>query len=217
MVQEVAMASVRAAIGERLKELRFRRNLTLAEVSQLTGVSVSALSKIENLQVSPSFDVIMRISEGMDISLEDLVHSDRRKAEVTGRKTLTPKGSAVALQTGQYEYKVHATELAHKHMVPLEMEIYARSPDEFERWGSHPGEEFLYVLEGEVVVHTELYKPFRLKAGESAYFDSSMSHIYVSVSPSNARVLSVSYDPNLGRRPWDSLVAATQAAETEAT
>ena len=45
---------------------------------------------------------------------------------------------------------------------------------------------------------TEFYTPFRLSAGESAYFDSSMQHLFVSVSEEDARILSVSYDAKTG-------------------
>jgi transcriptional regulator with XRE-family HTH domain len=189
----------RSSIGERLKAARRQRDLTLAEMSHLTAVSVSTLSKIENSQVSPSFDVIMRISEGLDISLEDLVRSDA-KTQVSGCKAITRQGDGVHMSTGQYEYKAHATELAQKHMVPLEMTILARSPEEFETWGHHPGEEYVYIVEGEIEVHTEAYAPFRLKTGESAYFDSGMRHVYICTSSTPARLISVSYDPKLGRR-----------------
>lgn len=199
--------AARATIGERLKEFRFKRNLTLADVSGLTQVSVSTLSKIENLQVSPTFDVIMRISEGLDISLEDLVRAPGdRASQVLGRRTVTRRGGGVGFTTAQYNYSVHATDLMRKHMAPLEIEVLARSVDDFENWGSHPGEEYVYVLSGEVEVHTELYAPVRLKPGESAYFDSNMRHAYVSVSAKPARVLSVSYDPNLGKGSLDSIL-----------
>lgn len=201
-----AATIARANIGERLKELRFNQNLTLSDVSGRTGVSVSTLSKIENHQVSPTFDVIMRISEGLDISLEDFVRTNGGRTQVLGRRTVTLAEGGVSIPTTQYNYRIHATDLVRKHMVPLEIEVLARSIDDFENWGSHPGEEYLYVLQGVVEVHTELYAPARLHQGESAYFDSNMRHAYVSVSKKPARVLSISYDPNLGKGNLDSIV-----------
>lgn len=195
---ELLAGDARATIGERLREARHRRDLTLAQASQLTRVSVSTLSKLENLQVSPSFDVIMRISQGFDISLEDLVTSGG-KQQIVGRRAITRRGDGVTFSTAQYGYKVHATDLIRKHMVPLEMRIMARTVDDFEQWGCHPGEEYVFVIEGAIEVHTELYSPARLIEGESAYFDSSMPHVYISIGPKDARVLSVSYDPELGQ------------------
>jgi uncharacterized cupin superfamily protein len=92
--------------------------------------------------------------------------------------------------------------------------VHARSVEEFDHWSQHRGEEFVYVLFGAIEIHSEHYAPFRLDCGESAYFDSSMRHLYISVSPDTARVLSVSHDPgapadishmmNSGVRPVDT-------------
>ena len=167
---------------------------TLAEVSEATGVSISNLSKIENNQISPSFDIMKRICDGLSISIEDFVRPGA-KSVVSGRKTTTRRGEGDHFTSGQYDYRAHASELSRKTMVPLEILVRARSVDEFDHWSQHRGEEFVYVLSGAIEVHTEHYAPFRLERGESAYFDSSMRHLYVAVSKEDARVLSVSHDP----------------------
>ena len=181
-------------LGSRLKEIRRTLDRTLAEVSQATGVSISNLSKIENNQISPSFDIMKRICDGLGVSIEDFVRPGA-KSVVSGRKTTTRKGEGDHFTSVQYDYRAHASELSRKAMVPLEILVRARSVDEFDHWSQHHGEEFVYVLSGAIEVHTEHYAPFRLERGESAYFDSSMRHLYVSVSKDDARVLSVSHDP----------------------
>jgi transcriptional regulator with XRE-family HTH domain len=188
-----------SVIAERLRSLRWARALTLAEVSHATGVSVSALSKIEKNQVSPSFDIIKRICDGLQVPLEEFVRPGA-KTSVSGRKTVTRRDEGVHFASAQYDYKAHATELSKKGMVPFEMRIRARSADEFDHWSQHNGEEYVYVLSGEIEIHTEHYAPFRIAAGESAYFDSGMKHLYVSVGADDARVISISYDPDQGRQ-----------------
>ena len=64
-------------IGQQLKAARKALKLTLSQTSERTGVSVSGLSKIENGLVSPSFDVIKRICDGLDLPLEELVAKER--------------------------------------------------------------------------------------------------------------------------------------------
>ena len=60
------------------------------------------------------------------------------------------------------------------------------------RWPArHTGEEFALVLEGAVELHTELYAPARLEAGDSIYFDSTMGHAYLAAAPGRCRVLAV--------------------------
>ena len=75
-------------LGARLKEIRRRLERTLAEVSRMTGVSISNLSKIENDQISPSFDIMKRICDGLGVSIEDFVRPGSKTA-VSGRKTTT--------------------------------------------------------------------------------------------------------------------------------
>jgi transcriptional regulator with XRE-family HTH domain len=181
-------------IGARLKEIRRALDRTLADVSQATGVSISNLSKIENDQISPSFDIMKRLCDGLGVSIEDFVRPGV-KSVVSGRKTTTREGEGDHFTSGQYDYRAHASEISRKAMVPLEILVRARKVDEFDHWSQHRGEEFVYVLSGTIEIHTEHYAPFRLERGESAYFDSSMRHLYVSVSKEDARVLSVSHDP----------------------
>ena len=199
-------------IGKRLKHVRKSRRLTLSQASDLTGVSVSALSKIENALVSPSFDIIKRICDGLDLAIEDLMAVEGSPPamgpQVLGRKTTTLRGEGARFTSGQYDYTAHSTELSRKGMVPLELQVRARSVDEFDHWSEHNGEEFVYVLSGAIEIHSEFYAPFRLEQGESAYFDSSMKHLYISVSDDDARVLSVSHDPDQGRKPVSAFMNA---------
>jgi len=79
-------------------------------------------------------------------------------------------------------------------MVPLEILVRARSWRSLTTGVSIAGGIRVCAERGDRN-HTEHYAPFRLERGESAYFDSSMRHLYVSVSKDSARVLSVSHDP----------------------
>ena len=56
-------------------------------------------------------------------------------------------------------------------------------------WRSHPGEEFVYVLEGTLDLHTLQYQPSRLNAGDSILFDAVMPHAYVAVGDKDAVLL----------------------------
>lgn len=190
-------------IGRRLKAARRDLGATLADVSGRASVSISALSKIENAQTWPSYDILKRICDALDVAIEDVL-SSAEKAGVSSRKTLTRANEGDRFTSGQYDYRAHATELSHKNMVPLEMTIHARSIEEFDHWSCHAGEEFVYVLSGRIAVHTEQYAPYQLGPGESTYFDSSMKHLFVSVGHADARVLSISHDPN-GRRAADRI------------
>ena len=76
-----------------------------------------------------------------------------------------------------------------KRAAPLIATIRARTLEEFGEYHRHEGEEFLYVLEGELSLHTDIYAPVCLKKGESIYFDSEMGHAYLSASEEACRIL----------------------------
>ena len=77
--------------------------------------------------------------------------------------------------------------------------------DEFGGLIRHSGEEFIYILEGEVEFHTDFYAPVRLKQGESVYFDSSMGHAFLAASEGPCRLLSVCTDPDQEQRVIDQV------------
>ncbi len=190
-------------IGRRIKAARRDLGTTLAEVSKRANVSISALSKIENAQTWPSYDILKRICDALDVAIEEVL-SSAEKVGVSSRKTSTRGDEGDRFTSGQYDYRAHSTELSHKNMVPVEMTIRARSIDEFDHWSCHTGEEFVFVLAGRIAVYTEHYAPYQLGPGESTYFDSSMKHLFVTVGEDDARVLSVSHDPS-SRRATDRI------------
>ena len=95
------------------------------------------------------------------------------------------------IETETYEHIYPAADLLNKRFVPIVAEIRARSLSEFSEMIRHPGEEYAFVLEGTVQLHTELYAPVTLETGDSIYFDSGMGHVYLSVGASPCRVLSI--------------------------
>ena len=181
-------------LGARLHEWRTNRGLTLAAVSERTGVASSSLSKIENEQVSVSYHTLKKICDGLGIPIEEIINPSH-KTFASGRRSITRASRGSEFGCKQYVYVAHSTDMSKKEMIPLEMTVLARSASEFEDWNKHDGEEFVYVVSGEIEVRTEFYSPVRLGPGDSIYFDSSMGHMYISVSPEDAKILSICYDP----------------------
>ena len=73
--------------------------------------------------------------------------------------------------------------------------INARSLDEHGPFVTHPGEEFIYVLDGSATLATDIYAPLTLEAGDSLQFDSMTPHAWYSAGPKPARVLFSVTDP----------------------
>jgi transcriptional regulator with XRE-family HTH domain len=199
--------------GAALKALRRQHGWTLAEVSQRTGLPTSTLSKIENDKVSLSFDKLARLSTGLQIDIASLfrgTNGEDPQSGINGRRSIVRGGEGKAIETKNYSHLYPAWELLNKKIIPIVAELRARSLEEFGELIRHPGEEYTFVLEGEVDFYTSLYAPVRLKAGDSIYFDSGMGHAYVAASEGRCRVLSMCSAPET------QLIAAnTEASNAE--
>lgn len=181
-------ADNRADLGKNLKRIRARLDMTLEDASQCSGVARSTFSKIENGQMSPTYDVMRKITAGLNIDIAELFDASRADAPLA-RRSVTRRGEGKEHATGAYRYEMLATDLSQKRMLPLRATIQARSLDDFEGWMRHDGEEFVLVLSGRVEVHTEFYAPVVLEAGDSTYFDSRMGHALVSLSEEDAEIV----------------------------
>ncbi|MGF1561091.1 MAG: helix-turn-helix domain-containing protein [Geminicoccaceae bacterium] len=179
-------------LGERLRQIRQAQRWTLEEVSRRTGLARSTLSKIENEQMSPSFDAVQRLAAGLGIDVPQLFVSIRANDGIVGRRSLTRAHSGQPHPTTTYEHELLCTDLANKKMVPFKTRVRARSFAEFGDWVRHPGEEFLYVLEGQLSFLSEFYVPLALSVGDSVYYDSGMGHCCISTGAEDALILWVS-------------------------
>ena len=143
---------------------------------------------IENDHMSPTFDAVQRLAEGLEIDITELFASSAGERP-SGRRSVTRAGDGRGMETPVYAHKLLASELVQKRILPFVTRIKARSFDDFKELKGHKGEEFVYVLEGEVLFYTEHYEPERLGPGDSIYFDSGMHHGCISVSEEDAVVL----------------------------
>lgn len=175
-------------LGKRVRDLRKARGWTLEQAAGHAGLARSTLSKIENGQMSPTYEALKKLAEGLAISVPQLF-TPAAQAQVNGRMAVTKSGEGQAHLTTTYEHELLAGALTRKQMLPYRARIRARKPEEFDGWVRHEGEEFLYVLTGIVKLYTEFYEPVELRRGDSAYYDAAMGHNVVSVSPEDATVL----------------------------
>ncbi|HTK02090.1 MAG TPA: XRE family transcriptional regulator [Bordetella sp.] len=184
-------------LSRKLRRLRREAQLTLQQLSGRCGISVSTLSKIEKGQLSPTYEKIAALAQGLDIQVGELFN-DEPVAAPTARRSLTRRGQGLMHATEQYDYEVLCAELAHKQFVPLLATIKARTLKEFPAMLRHAGEEFIYVLRGRLTVHTDYYQPMELAEGDSCYFDSTMGHACVA-GDEDALILWVCSDAKLPR------------------
>ena len=175
-------------LGERVRELRKARNWTLEQAATHTGLARSTFSKIENGQMSPTYEALKKLAEGLSISIPQLF-TPPQKNQINGRMALTRQGEGAQQATATYEHELLADMLTKKKMLPYRARVRARTIEEFDGWVRHDGEEFLYVLTGVIKLFTEFYEPAVMRRGDCAYYDATMGHNAISVSDEDATIL----------------------------
>lgn len=179
--------------GAALRALRKRMGLRLADVSKRSGLPTSTLSKLETGKMTMNYSQLERISRGLDIDIAQLIprKADAPASLIMGRRSISRAGEGPEIKTKPYTYVYPATDVLNKSINPMIIDVSARSIADFPELMRHPGEEYAYVLEGAIVVHTDLFGPVILNKGDSIYFDGLMGHAYVAADEGPCRVLSI--------------------------
>jgi transcriptional regulator with XRE-family HTH domain len=175
-------------LAARVRALRKERGWTLEQAARAAGLARSTLSKIENGQMSPTYEALKKLAHGLAISVPQLF-TPPAEPRSRARLAVTRSGEGAAHPTATYEHDLLAGALTRKAMLPYRARIRARTFEEFDGWVRHDGEEFLYVLTGRIRLLTEFHAPVDLARGDSAYYDASMGHNVISTSDDDATVL----------------------------
>jgi len=172
--------STHPTLGRILRDLRNHRGWTLKEMSEQTGIPVSTLSKVEHDRLTLTYDKLLQLSQKLNIRMSELfAESEQAEEGVTARRSIGKQDDAVRVTTPNYDYYYLCTELRRKRMIPVLTRIRAKSLSEFGDLVRHSGEEYVHVLDGSIIVHTEFYDPITLAVGEGIYIDSNMGHAYI--------------------------------------
>ncbi len=144
-------------LGTVMKSIRSRNGWTLKEMSAKSGIPVSTLSKVEHDRLTLSYDKLQQLSQRLSIRMADLFAEDESDSapRVTGRRSVGTIDQAVRVTTDNYDYHYLCTDLRQKRMIPIITRIRAHSASEFGELVRHQGEEFIYVLEGAIEIHTD--------------------------------------------------------------
>ena len=192
-------------IGRTIRRLRTERGWTLSDLSDRSKISQSALSRVETGQITLSFDRAHALARALDADfsqfLTQMGQSPSPKtspAPAHGWRSVTRRGEGHHVTQPNADYEYLCTDFLYRRMVSGIALITARSLEEHGPFVTHPGEEFIHVLVGQLVLATEIYAPLTLETGDSIQFDSTTPHAIYSASAKPARVLFSVTDPR-----WD--------------
>ncbi|HLW86112.1 MAG TPA: cupin domain-containing protein [Candidatus Sulfotelmatobacter sp.] len=173
------------AIGSHLRQLRAKRRLSLAQVAQAVGISVGFLSALERSQMSGSVGTLRKLARFYKTSILDFfdAHETRSLQVRPGQRKVLDAGPGVRMEL-----------LAWGNTV-MEPHLFRVAPG----CGSgesytHEGEEFLYVLRGELAISVN-EREYRLKRGDSFYFESATPHRWKNPGRAETWVLWVNTPP----------------------
>jgi DNA-binding transcriptional MerR regulator/mannose-6-phosphate isomerase-like protein (cupin superfamily) len=180
-----AAAGNAGAIGSRLRKLRAKRRLSLAQVARTVGISVGFLSALERSQMSGSVGTLRKLARFYRTNILDFFDAtgaSGRQVRPEQRKVLEagPGVQMELLAWGNTVMEPHLFRVAPK----------AGSGDSY----THEGEEFLYVLRGQLAITLEKQE-YRLKAGDSFYFESATAHHWRNPGQAETWVLWVNTPP----------------------
>ncbi len=177
--------------GAAIRKLRLARGWNLATLSEQSGVPISTLSRVELGQNSLHYDKLIRLCRALDVDADGLVARETQAAAVvTGRRAVIRAGEGPPTRLAGNTGRRAASDLLSKSLSPLLLEVTARSLEAHGPLSTHGGEAYVLVLAGEVELHSQLYAPLSLRAGDAIYFDAASG--YALIAPGQpARVLVV--------------------------
>ncbi len=181
----------REQIGDRIKRLREEKGLSLTQLSQLTGFDEQTLRAIEDNTISPQLGTIIKLSKALDSALQRLISKEGEKLyTITRRKERKSSSRSSSLRSPRpaYTYMSLAPEVKGRHMEALIVRLEASADEER---SVHGGEEFIFVLEGTVVLNIGEDR-FVLEPGDSAYYLSTTPHV-LTTEHGPATILAVIY------------------------
>ena len=158
--------------------------MTLAELSRRTGIAPSTLARAEHDRISLSYEKLTRLSAGLDIGVAALFTPQLQPRATVARRSITRAADA---RNGASP----AADLLHKRLEPEIREIRAASLTVAGGLQRAAGEAYVFVIEGEVDVHSDTYATARLGPGDSLYFDGGMAHAFVRAGDGVCRILCV--------------------------
>ncbi|MBU6494275.1 MAG: helix-turn-helix transcriptional regulator [Burkholderiales bacterium] len=176
-------------VGARIRQARKTRGLTLAALSELSGIAVSTISKAERGDIALTYDKFAALAHALALEFDQLFGRTSDAATGPLPPSFTAAGEEVIYETPTYRYGMLANDLTGKRMVPMRGHIRARSMSEFPDYIRHAGEEFVYVLSGTLELRFENGRAYHLKTGDSLYFDSAVGHVYLSTGKRDAELL----------------------------
>ena len=179
-------------LGDRVRNAREMRGLTLQDLSSRTGIDMDALKRVESNEMIPPLGELIKLGKALETKMGYFISPGVDKpmtiVRADQRRPISRHGERRSERYG-YSYESLAPEKANRSMEPF---IVTLLPSDVEEPSTHDGQEFLFVLEGQMMARVGGQTEF-LGPGDAIYYDSSQPHLVRCVGSSETKILAVLY------------------------
>ncbi len=184
-------------IGAKIAAIRENKNLTTEELAERCGFSKKMVEKLEAGAAIPSLGHLIKIARVLGVRLGTFMDDLDHLGPVVTRNGEANSGNHFSTsnnETGSgLTFHPLAGDKSGRHFEPFLIDI-APSPAPVTRLSAHEGEEFIYVLSGEIEISYGK-ESYHLLAGDSIYYDSVVDHHVHAATDQPAKILAVVYAP----------------------
>jgi transcriptional regulator with XRE-family HTH domain len=180
-------------VGERVRQVREKKGLSLEDIFKRTDIDVALLSQIEEGVVAPPLGTIIKLAKALEMKMGFFISGKEDQAYTIVRREdrkAVSRYDAKRVKHYGYEYKSLAPHKKNRHMEPFLVTLEPSETEE-ER-SSHDGQEFIFVLQGEMEVRLD-EEIYVLVPGDAIYYDSTVPHLVKCHGEETTMILAVLY------------------------
>ena len=186
-------------VGSKIKGIRETKNLSIEQIAERSGLSADQINSIENDVNLPSLGPLIKIARALGVRLGTFMDDNDALGPVVTRAKDRESHSSISFSNGATDARKHmeyhplAQQKAGRHMEPFIIDIHPTDNLDY-KLSHHEGEEFIYVMEGEIelVYGKEKYS---LHQGDTIYYDSIVKHHLHGAPGKSAKILALVYIP----------------------
>jgi len=184
-------------VGEKITSIRTQKSISISELAERCSFSTEMMAKIEENETIPSLGHLIRVARALGVRLGTFLDDMDQLGPVITRSGELRKGTSFSNHTTSPRLNLQffplASDKSGRHMEPFIIEISRDNNSVFTQ-SSHEGEEFIYVLSGNIEIKYGKSIYF-LSQGDSIYYDSVVDHHVSTTDETPAKVLAVVYAP----------------------
>lgn len=186
-------------VGHKIKGIRESKNISIEEIAERSGLTTDQILSIENEENLPSLGPLIKIARALGVRLGTFMDDNDALGPVVTRAEDRERDSSISFSNDATDARKHmeyhplAQQKAGRHMEPFIIDINPEESPTFQL-SAHEGEEFIYVMQGEVeIVYGK--DTYALKEGDSIFYDSIVKHHVHGAPGKSAKILAVVYIP----------------------